>query len=520
MDGAAETMQVPIGGDTRRYDGIEKSLVSFSSGVGNVLLGSFCWVAAVDPQILRRCPTTDKVWATQLGAWLLVSFCTVFIIALHSTNYVPQLEAYPILRVVVAALIALTIFLFDRALYQSDWFRHGYFNHDGPAPVRKMAAKVAMVARIAARLAISLFMAFSLGMFLELAVFSGAIADRLHHEHRKANARHFAKLRLYSQAQEEDLAEKRRGIAALQNEITAVLRAGDDDTGPADPRLSDIDRQQERLVQHERQLSADMRAKRREISDRRLEAVCETEGTKLDRARADRCSGVPSCGPRCRAAKHLVKVHEDELTVLQAQMEAITEETRRLSLAKDNLLAEAKEDRARRRALLEHRRNSVDAEIGRRRAELVEFEAAMPIRIQSYAQALEQSSGYVELRDDPLMRLRALEMLKADPDYGAVFTLYSWTLKLLVMFLEVVPVLGKIFFAPPSAYAIHVQKRVERYQRLDLEVCEAERQSGQEWDQPERRQPDGPCIGRAREGVPRRRHLTVAATDIGVAAHE
>jgi hypothetical protein len=474
-----------------------------------------CWIAAVDPHILRRCPTTDKMWATQLGAWLLLSFCIAFITTLHATSCMPMLQGNLPLQIVVAALIASTIFLFDRALYQSDWFRHGYFDHDGPVAGRNRKGMVEKIVRVAGRLAISFGLAFSLSIFLELAIFSDSIADRLAQEHRRVNAPHLAKIERFRKEQKEELANHRRGIAALQRDVLAVLQTREGDAGPADPRLHDIAQQQERLSAREKQLAQDIRAKEKEVSDRRLEAVCESEGTKLDRGRPNRCSGVPRCGPRCRTALQLQKVHEEELQALQAKMDAVEADARRLSLTKDKLIAEAKEDRSRRRAELEHRRRDLEAEIARRQAALVELETATPVRFRTYEQEIKQSPGYVELRDDPLMRLRALEMLKADPDYGAVFTLYSWILKLFVMFLEVVPVLGKIFFAPPSAYAIHVQKQVEWHQRLDLQACEAEGQTGQQREQHDGRWWADPSGGTSQERAERRRHLTVASAAMG-----
>ena len=43
-------------------------------------------------------------------------------ITFHATGYV---IANPWLRLLAAAVVALTVFMFDRALYQSDWFVQG-----------------------------------------------------------------------------------------------------------------------------------------------------------------------------------------------------------------------------------------------------------------------------------------------------------------------------------------------------------------------------------------------------------
>src|SRR5262249_3554930 len=59
-------------------------------------------------------------------------------------------------------------------------------------------------------------------------------------------------------------------------------------------------------------------------------------------------------------------------------------------------------------------------------------------------------------------RMRVYQELKNDPRDGATIVWFSWMTKLLVIFLEVVPVVAKMFFSPPSAYAARIQAQVER----------------------------------------------------------
>src|SRR3954452_20564549 len=89
-----------------------------------------CHIAGVDRATLSTCPMTDKLWVVHLGFSLLLSFVVVFAISFHATGYV---ITDPSLRTVAALVVALTVFLFDRALYQSDWFYQGAFAADGKA---------------------------------------------------------------------------------------------------------------------------------------------------------------------------------------------------------------------------------------------------------------------------------------------------------------------------------------------------------------------------------------------------
>jgi hypothetical protein len=58
--------------------------------------------------------------------------------------------------------------------------------------------------------------------------------------------------------------------------------------------------------------------------------------------------------------------------------------------------------------------------------------------------------------------MTAYQELKNDPKDGATIVWFSWMTKLLVIFLEVVPVVSKMFFSPPSVYAARIQAEVTR----------------------------------------------------------
>jgi hypothetical protein len=89
-----------------------------------MILRTLCHIAGVDRETLLTCPMTDRLWVVHLGFSLFLSFAVVFAITFHATGYV---IADVWLRSIVALVVALTVFLFDRALYQSDWFSQGAF---------------------------------------------------------------------------------------------------------------------------------------------------------------------------------------------------------------------------------------------------------------------------------------------------------------------------------------------------------------------------------------------------------
>src|SRR5262245_49647996 len=119
-------------------------------------------VAGVDRETLATCPASDRLWATQLGFSLCLSFVVVFGVSFHATGYMIE-NAW--LRAAVALVIALTVFMFDRALYQSDWFYQGVLWSPEKSPEKKEGSAPAgrsprSMLRIAARLAMSFGLAW------------------------------------------------------------------------------------------------------------------------------------------------------------------------------------------------------------------------------------------------------------------------------------------------------------------------------------------------------------------------
>ena len=430
-------------------------------------------IAGVDTEILARCPKSDRLWAMQLGAWLIVSFSLIFLIALHSTSYVPVIEANLPLRIFLALLIALTITLFDRALYQSDWFYHGHLQHGKTLHASGQPRGAAKLGRIAVRLLISFFVAYGLSTFLELAIFSGSIMDRLEQENRKANAASAEKVRRHSEELHSELESRRSTISARQEALLETeKRLRDGASTSPDGRLEDIAGKRTRLQAQEQKLLLEIKAKEGELSQRKLEVIAETEGTQSDPRSPRRFSGRPTCGRRCRAAQQLAELCQTELLKLQSELLEVRQELARMSALRDAVIEEIKTTAQARQASLHSQRAQLSAEIERAQNSFEAFKVSLPKQMQDFEDGLKHSWDYVQMRSDPLLRLRALQELKADPVYGPVVTTYAWSLKLFIIFLEIVPVLGKLFFAPPSAYAIYLQQNIELHQKRDVETSQ------------------------------------------------
>jgi len=461
-------------------------------------------VAGIDTDLIRHCPKSDRIWAAQLGAWLIISFLLIFMICLQSTSYVPQIETLAPVRVAVATLVASTIFLFDRALYQSDWFFHGYLGNVDSSQERSGYDSWLKAVRVIIRLGLSLFLAFTLSMFLELSVFSGSITDRLQENNRAANAPVIAQIENYRKDLEADLVSQRQRIEATESEVAKATEALRLNVPPIfDARLQELTTQIAGLEEEQMRFSANAGPKEVEISDLKLEVLAETEGIQPDRKHPGRFSGIPTCGPRCRSAKKVMELKEAELSVGSQRQVSTRAEIDRLSQKRDAILAELRDSASRSREALESRRHELIANIEHLRSRLSSAEAVVSTRMQAYQDEVHRALGYVELRSDPLLRLRALQELKADARHGPAFTAYAWALKMFVIFIEIVPVLGKIFFAPPSAYALFLQKKIRDHQRMGVGLAEVFLHPSFKSS----RRPVARNISGAKESV--RRHLTI-----------
>src|SRR5262245_33026670 len=126
-------------------------------------------IAGIDRETLATCPVTDNLWATQLAYALYLSFIVIFGISFHATRYVIE---QMMMRQLTALEYAITVFMFDRVLYQSDWFYQGIIKQPGSPAGKHEPAELGQSARrilrITMRLAISFGLAWIIALFLEL----------------------------------------------------------------------------------------------------------------------------------------------------------------------------------------------------------------------------------------------------------------------------------------------------------------------------------------------------------------
>jgi hypothetical protein len=367
-----------------------------------IVLRPFCYVAGIDYHLILLCPRTDRIWALQLGLQLIVSFSLIFAISYYSTGYV---VSDPTMRTGVSAIIALTVFLFDRSLFQSDWFLQN--------GERKWLSR----ARIVVRVAISLCIAYILSLFLELAIFADTISDQLKRNHIAANASQFAEIEAFERQLEQRIAELQGRAAELEGAIASALDIRTQ--GPAASQLRELETEREKIGA--------------EIAQYELRMNAEQFGqTPLPDN-----TGIIGRGPAYLFAVAQIAVLEGRLSEIDARIEALKKEL----LEKRPFL---EEQLALTRTELAELTRSRDDQIGKRRIDVT------------------SSPEFIALSGDPLARIAAYHQLFSDPERGTAIFQLSIMTKLFIIFLEIVPVLSKMFFSPLTAYGQIARSEVEQ----------------------------------------------------------
>jgi hypothetical protein len=266
---------------------------------------TFCFIAGIDDKVIVDCPRTDRLWASHLGFSLLVSFLVIFGIAYHSVGYV---VVNPLARAAVSIVIALTIFMFDRALYQSDWFLQ-----TRSTDTFKTGWSIF---RIAIRLIISFGIAYVLSLFLELAIFADTISDKLQVDHIAANQTTYRKISEYEEGIKEGIEKSRQNVndleAAYKSELSDIVVLDEN----AQIQFDEYAQQKRTLDGLDRAVRNEIQGIDSEILKLEGDMNAEEEGQKVH----ENNSGQRGPGPKYKYAKKQKDVLEHRRSELQSQL--------------------------------------------------------------------------------------------------------------------------------------------------------------------------------------------------------
>ncbi|WP_022723485.1 DUF4407 domain-containing protein, partial [Rhodopseudomonas sp. B29] len=415
-------------------------------------------IAGVDRKTLDSCPASDKLWAAHLGASLCLSFIVVLGVSFHASGY--MIESVTT-RLLVSSVIALTVLMFDRALCQSDWFYQGTLWNTAPIVSNAEAKQTAWrFVRVGIRLSMSFGLAWVIAMFLELAIFSGTINEKIEADRVAANQPIYAKIAKYEGQLDAEVKRRQAGI----DELEALHRAALTETPAQEPttktRADEIDQQIKALNARETEIRNTIAEIGAAIQRYTVDMNAEEYGLKASPGN----SGRPGAGPRYEFARKQREAAQAQRAEREAEINQIHQRREELRAAQAKVSADAVAAREQDRVAIKAKADALQARIDDARAELKQFEIQKAVNVEAFRKQALAESYYQDKRDriDPLTRIAAYQELKNDPKDGGTMTLFSWMTRFFIIFLEIVPVVAKIFFSPPSVYAAKIQAEVER----------------------------------------------------------
>ncbi|MFN3548931.1 MAG: DUF4407 domain-containing protein [Mesorhizobium sp.] len=491
------------------------------------------FVAGVDRRQIEICPETDRILARQLGIMLTLTFIIVISITFYSLSYIGNssvqydaatntfkpsensisLGGY-IFICVISLVIAMIITLFDRMLYQSDWFYQlPIADVENTGQNVKLKFFIKKTWRVFTRLLISLAVAYSLSTFLELKVFESQIVKKNQEIYLARNQRVFDDI----QAEAARLTMRIDGvsseIAALRERSVELQRGGlTIDPGLAaklsaiERELTDIDANATRQYSALRSRADDelssLLAKGRELAPLLREATANVAlftdymNAEIGGVNPEGLPGISEqegCGRRCEYWKAkrtqaqaeearlrtLVEENETAIGAIRSSISAATEENDALIAARkrillsqrDEIFSRAETESARMEKDHQQRIRDNTERLSTKEFELATLRSSYNGDLDLFVLRRQASPDYVPFSDGPLERLTALLELKTDVHNGATITWFSWWVKGFVIFLELAPVLSKMFFAPPSVYGFRIRSNVAAGQIEQIDIA-------------------------------------------------
>lgn len=355
---------------------------------------------------------------------------------------------------------------------------------------------VQRLSRVLIRFTISLFIAFSLSTFLELRVYETNIFAKLSEWHFERNKDLYAAYESRVEAITASIDPFVKSVADAQVSVDSLNQATSGDITAA---LKSIDDQIENLRKEYMNDDAALLQDRDRARAPTVEALTEAqaqlvkaqeEKTYYERRIGDEvggtndlgdanASGVAGAGDLAEAARIQAAALGENVKVWQAEVDRLTKELKQIdALYQQRIDTRRTTYEDQRVSLLEDKKavsasrstSSEELELqlasAQSRLKLANdaLEAARNSQVADLASAkreLLENPQFKPFQAGPLERLEALQAIKNGEEFGAVISQYAVILKLFVIFLEVIPVVTKMFFSPPSLYATTLQ--VEMY---------------------------------------------------------
>jgi len=450
----------------------------------------FIKMAGADEALLKKLPYDERVWVSQIGMALMLSYAFISMTLFYSLGYLAHSggEGSYLTVGIITFIMTTLIILMDRAFILSDW----YYRLSGST----LLSFLKRIITILVRLGLSLFMAYVMSIFLILRFYDAKITEVMRKEHFQANEPYRTAIAKFQDDYRKSIAFWRQKADDASKELES-LRQQVGGFLPADSELNDlknrIDETTHRIDTIEKRLRAlrDDPAYRDYLMAKRafgctrakidLEEHSTIPTTKTICGESYTSSGIPGRGKRYENLLAIRRSHQAQMQSLENdyrrvlnQIETAKSELKEARQAKKNL--QSRFDK-RKQTLLgqieqatQYKIQNLQEELDAAKAKIKQLLSDREKALKRYMTKLRQEGVYKEMRDGMMARYAALQKLYADPEFGAMRKYFTWLLEAMMVILEMAPLLMKTLFAKPSSYAAALRMSFEKsLKRLEEE---------------------------------------------------
>ena len=330
--------------------------------------------------------------------------------------------------------------------------------------------------RIGIRLLISICVAIALSTFLELRIFESSIIEILKKEHTNENKVLYENYTKQVNALDENIKKLQDDKNNAQDRLIKLQKGIriDEDTPEILKDLADenkrLDEELGKQISPIQKDLTELQKRQRELKQQRDEylrkAQAEISGNPEN---MPDITSIPGCGQRCKyyqeqaeIVKNSIIENEAEINRIRTEIEEIradiSSQRRQLQVdygSRGNIsLSQTKTEQ--RQSLIEEARSAFEGANTR----LKEAQENKPKQRERLQKELQENPDYRSFQAGPIARLRAFSIMKEDEKHGQTNLIFSLWVKAFVIFLEVIPVIVKMFFSPPSIYGMKLRYAV------------------------------------------------------------
>jgi hypothetical protein len=441
------------------------------------------WIAGADQKILAECPQADQIFVQHLGVSLSIAFffvllctATAALVAFPAVSLIGTIGA-----LVMALLVACSVFLVDRLFIQADWewqarkheyelararWEAGEEDEHRYHLLRRFRGGFGRFIIVGGRLTLAAAIGFTVASFLELVIYKDEIKSQIEKLHYQENAAVYANIDQRQKQLDADIVNARaerdrlQTVAAdLQSKLSAVIVAGN---GAAAANGST-----NALAAQIVDLRAKITALREQSAAQSQQMVCEEFGAALNPS----CSGHSGKGQRYATARALKAEIENQILIFETQLATLAAEQQSTA---EREAAAAAATTASYNAQVDDLKRQTNAAIASRdiaQQKYDEMNRGRDAEMKEFVAAVEASPDYVPISYGMASQFRALAALYTD--YGIQFE--KFMVKFLIILIELIPVLQKLFLSPKTLYALKLdsERKQRAYAHLDETMLES-----------------------------------------------